>query len=182
MLCASLIPAAPPSSIQKAIIKMGASGGGRAGVGPGVSGPSCFVSSINEVPLQPLRGSEHSALTSEKKPAWSNTQRDSTTPAYSSNGPPGTLGCPSASLPTTSIRAPDGARFEACGVPSSHIHCTDGGGDSKWMVVIVAQSPSGPATRIMAPRSPEKPEKPRSLLRGRGSDYSGREFFPCWKP
>jgi len=49
------------------MIKMGASRGGIAGVALDVSGPSCLMSSINEVPLQPLRGSDHSAIMSEKK-------------------------------------------------------------------------------------------------------------------
>jgi hypothetical protein len=45
------MPAAPPSSIQKAIIKKGANGAGMGGVDRDVPGAFCPVSAINEALL-----------------------------------------------------------------------------------------------------------------------------------
>src|SRR5271157_2538678 len=60
----------------------------------------------------------HGATASEiKKPTWRNTQRYSTTSAYSSTSPPAWPGCPLPSHPTTSIQIFSGAECESTRAP-----------------------------------------------------------------
>src|SRR5271157_5017724 len=66
----------------------------------------------------------HGATASEiKKPAWRNTQRYSTTSAYSSTSPPAKPGCPLPGHPTTSIQHFSGAECEVHMGSVTILHC-----------------------------------------------------------
>ena len=67
----------------------------------------------------------------QKKPAWRNTRRHSTTSAYSSTNPPAGPGCSLSSHPTTSNQSSCGTAFQSAAGPLHRIHYIRRNGESK---------------------------------------------------